>query len=236
MRRLGQTKHERETNMTNADITQINSLLACAASLTDAIDEANRGYHDERIAQYAEDAIKDYAANKLAIAQIVKDNFGLFFPDSLISLGEKRRLYVGRGESFTVSLGCDVDATIRLVDFETVKGDEWKTTYRVKSLDVLGVRFYVSDSGTAEYGICSAWDLVDYRHGIDLDKYERTATEWRELYERAYATRRKNEILVRRFKEALSARTDALRARANALEATRRSVDNLNAEYRRVSI
>jgi hypothetical protein len=225
--------------MTNADMIQINAMLEGMRKLTNAADAANRKYYDERIDRYARDAITNYKANKATIARIVEENINCFFTNGLIEVADNvsnERLYASRGEPFCRDIGNGVHVVLRLTDFTRTKGDEWKTTFFVKSLEAQNVYFRTSDTSTAEYGICSAWDLVDVSNRLDLVSHERTATEWKDFYNRANATRAKNDLLVRKFKECLAARTDILRARTDALEETRKSADTLNTEYTNINI
>ena len=238
-----QTKHnqpkERETEMTNADMIQINNLVKGIAELTKAANSVNREYHDEKIYKYAVDAAEDYRANKDALSRILVENFSLFFTDNLLKLGEgisNSRLQARRGESFSIDLGCGVCATARLTDFDIVKSDYDYTTFRVNSLVVENIRYYTSNTKKPEYYICANDDLVDSGRRVDISVQKRTATGWKSLYDMANSTRAKNELLVRSFKECLAARQDRLRARASELEETQKNARELTAVYVKVSI
>jgi hypothetical protein len=225
--------------MTNADKVQINNLVKGIAELTKAVNSVNNEYHDERIFKYAIEAAEDYRANKDALSRILVENFSLFFPDSLLKLGDgisNRRLLARRGESVGIDLGCGVYAVVRLTDFDIVKSDYDYTTFLVNSLVVENIKYHTSDTDKTEYRICVKDDLVDSGRRMDISVQKRTATGWKSLYNMANATRAKNELLVRSFKKCLAARQDLLRAKANELEETQKSARELTAVYVKVSI
>lgn len=226
--------------MTNADKTEIATLLKGAKELKAQADNAETVYHDEKIAEYAKAAVADYREHEQFILKTIRDNIPLFF-----NLNELR---IDRDGSFSCiwSRG-DVSAKrwgrflnisyafCPLKDFKPWKGNAGGLYAKAEAneVEVKWVRAYTSDTSLPQYKVCSAWSLVNHADKYNLNGAYNAKT-WGEIYNYAAWTREQTKLLLASFKEAVALVMGNQKARADAGEKYFRKNETV-AEYEKVT-
>ena len=189
--------------MTETDKLEIANLLKGARDMTACADKMKERYVDEKVAKFAFDARNDYLNNKEYIGEIIENNPEVFFNMKDIYLGNDSRIDLNEPQSlgFAGHFRCRCK-----IDGEMDRSKAFGHIVANKISAVYDVWWDTSDTDLPEYKVCSARDLVDHPHeDVCKRDYEepKTATEWKQLYGLATWTRAKNELLVRKFKDAL---------------------------------
>lgn len=232
--------------MTIADKTEINNLINSTRAMQNCVDNIKWVYHDDKIAEYAKNAIKNCIEVKEYIKDVINDNITLFFDISKpIKLTTNNggtdwlRLHNGQSLIFDYEDGLHIKLypipTCYYFDFTRTI---YSASFRVSSIKAFKVedvfpQIY-NNTNHPDYNIGCSDDLVfNNREHITNFDCEYDGETWKKIYGYAKNTRAKTEFLIRAFKAQLGVINKCIKD-----EATKREQILENAkiveEYKRV--
>ena len=217
--------------MTIADKMEIGNLINSAKAMQECVDSIKWVYHDEKIAEYAKNAIKNCLEVKEYIKETINANIAMFFDISkpiplTTNNGGTDWLKLKNGSSLTFDYKDGLHIKLFPIDQMYVREfvrETYSASFRATSIKAFGVqdvfpRIY-NDVKHPDYDIGCADDLVfhnrDHITNFDCSYDGKT---WAKIYKYAKATRAKTEFLIRAFKAQLGVINNRIKAEATARE------------------
>jgi hypothetical protein len=210
--------------MTTADKLEIDMLIQNIETMKTQSEKMDELYLNKEVIDYATKAFNNAKDVHKYICDVIQDNITLFFDfskpielsthsccgDYWVNLRDKSKIstYLGNGIGIVIKVNSNL-----ISNFEV---ETYKASFRTipEAITVERVYTYVSDTKSKEYDICSQWDLVFLKGGLDsfytngIYNTKQRAEVWNCLYDKAKRTRAKTEMLVRFFKKLLTAKCE----------------------------
>ena len=231
--------------MTIADKTEIGNLINSAKAMQECVDNIKWVYHDDKIAEYAKNAIKNCLEVKQYIKDTINENIALFFdiskPIKLTNDGGADWLKLRNGQSLTFDYDDGLHIKFYPIDKQYVKNFV-KTTYSASFMVTSINAFNVEDvfptvyhnTNHPDYDLGYFYDLVfNNRDKITNFDCEYDGETWEKIYSYAKNTRAKTEFLIRAFKAQLGVINNNIKSEATKRERILEHTKNVE-EYKRV--
>lgn len=202
--------------MTFADKCEIDNLINSARAMQNGVESINLGYYDGKIAEYAENAVKNCIEVKEYIKDTINNNITLFFdiskPIKLSTIGglSCKNLLDGKSLIFDYKDGLNIKLSpideIYITDFIP---SCYNPTFRLTSIDAITVEDVFlricHNINHPDFNIGYTNDLVfdNDLHITNFNGRYFCDETWEKIYEYAKNTRAKTEFLIRAFKAQL---------------------------------
>ena len=232
--------------MTIADKTEIGNLINSAKAMKECVDNFKWVYHNDKIAEYAKNAIKNCLEVKEYIKDTINKNITLFFditkPIPLTTNnGGTDWLKLKNGSSlifdYTDGLNIKLYPIDQIYIREFIKGT-YSASFRVASPKAIRVEDIFPrvchNTKHPDYDLGCADDLVFHNldHITNFD-CEYDGKTWEKIYKYAKNTRAKTEFLIRAFKAQLGVINNNIKAEATKMEQILEQSKNVE-EYKNV--
>jgi hypothetical protein len=206
--------------MTTADKLEVDMLIQNINTMKAQSEKMDELYLNKEVIDYANKAFNNAKDVHDYIRGVIQKNINLFFDftqpimlsthscsgDYWVNLRDKSKIstYLGNGIGIVIKVNSNL-----ISNFEV---ETYKASFKTipEAITVERVYTYVSDTKSKEYDICSQWDLVFLKGGLDsfytngIYNTKQRAEVWNCLYDKAKRTRAKTEMMVSFFKVLLN--------------------------------
>lgn len=231
--------------MTLADKVEIANLIESVKNVKKLANELTSKHHNDKIADYAKAAKANAYEVKKYIIDILQKN-----PEILFDFDKPIPLSTNSGGDVWWNLRDTQTLTYSFmgglnVKFKVDRNKIYEfviETYRARfsttadAITILDVFAYTSDTGSKDYRVCSAWDLVYINRSTNFNldgSYE--AKVWSDIKLYADRTKDKTEYLIRSFKEFLKTKIHNFKVVADKAEKNLKDNNNVGV-YEKVGL
>lgn len=232
--------------MTIADKTEISNLINSAKAMQGCVDNIKWVYHDDKIAEYAKNAIKNCLEVKQYIKDTINENIALFFDISKpIKLTDNNGgtdwLKLRNGQSLTFDYKDGLNIKFYPIAKQSVTHFV-RTTYSASFMVASTDAFVVQDvfprvyhnTNHPDYNLGCSYDLVFNNHDrITNFDCSYDGETWKKIYAYAKNTRAKTEFLIRAFKAQLGIINKCIKDEATKREQILEHAKNVE-DYKKV--